>query len=263
MKIAFDLDDTLFQTTKEFPTNNHWVKFIFREKLRCGTVELLKNIHLQGHDIWIYTTSLRNEYYLRLYFLTLGIYLAGVVNYTKHMRRMKSVKGEFSNASKYPPTFGIDLLIDDSEGVKLEGNKYGFTVFHINYKNLKWVENILEFIEMKETVVLYRPTDENELELVKNSGYLKWPPRLSGQPIFYPVSNEEYAKEIATKWNIKDSGVGYVTKFKVNKSFMDKYSLQTVGGKNHTEWWIPANELEELNNNIVGEIEIIGEYRKT
>ena len=109
-----------------------------------------------------------------------------------------------------------------------------------------------------ETVILYRPTGPNELELVKQSGFKKWPPRLTEQPIFYPVTNEEYAKEIAIKWNIKDSKVGYVTKFEVKKEFMDKYEIQQVGGKIHTEWWVPAEELEELNNNIIGLIEVIG-----
>ncbi len=99
------------------------------------------------------------------------------------------------------------------------------------------------------------------MELVKNSGYTKWPPRLPEQPIFYPVTSEEYAKEIAIKWNIKDSKVGFVTKFEVNKEFMDKYEIQQVGGQLHTEWWIPAEELDELNKNIVGLIEVIGEYR--
>ena len=112
-----------------------------------------------------------------------------------------------------------------------------------------------------QTVTLYRPTGPEELKLVIESSYKRWPPRLPEQPIFYPVTNEEYAKQIATQWNIKDSGVGYVTKFHVLKSFMDKYEIQKVGGENHTEWWIPAEELEELNNNIVGNIEVIGEYR--
>ena len=99
------------------------------------------------------------------------------------------------------------------------------------------------------------------MDLVKQSGYKKWPPRLPEQPIFYPVTNEEYAKKIAIKWNIKDSKVGYVTKFEVKKDFMDKYEIHQVGGRIHTEWWIPAEELEELNNNIVGLIEVIGEYK--
>lgn len=113
-----------------------------------------------------------------------------------------------------------------------------------------------------QTITMYRPTGPNELKLVKESGYTAWPPRLPGQPIFYPVTNEKYAKEIATKWNIKDSGVGYVTRFEVNKSFVDNYKIEQVGGSHHTEWWIPADELETLNSNIIGVIEVIGEYTK-
>jgi hypothetical protein len=64
-----------------------------------------------------------------------------------------------------------------------------------------------------ETITLYRPTGPEELELVRQSGYKRWPPRLLGQPIFYPVTNEQYAVEIATRWKVKDSGVGYATRF--------------------------------------------------
>lgn len=111
------------------------------------------------------------------------------------------------------------------------------------------------------TVVLYRPTGPTELELVRQSGFTRWPPRLPEQPIFYPVTNEAYAKQIAVEWNIGASGVGYVTRFQVRQSFMDRYARQKVGGDIHIEWWIPAEELEELNDNIVGLIEVIGEYR--
>lgn len=114
---------------------------------------------------------------------------------------------------------------------------------------------------MQDTVTLYRPTGPEELELVKASGFRRWPPRLPEQPIFYPVTNERYAVEIATRWNIKDSGVGYVTRFQVRTEFMGRYEIQKVGGDQHTEWWVPADELEQLNDNIVGLIEVIGEYR--
>jgi hypothetical protein len=114
----------------------------------------------------------------------------------------------------------------------------------------------------EETIVMFRPTGPEELKLVEDSGYQKWPPRLPEQPIFYPVTNEQYAKEIATKWNINDSGVGYVTRFEVKKEFMSRYKIEQVKASHHTEWWVPAEELEELNSNIVGEIEVIGEYRK-
>lgn len=41
---------------------------------------------------------------------------------------------------------------------------------------------------------------------------------------------------------------------------MDKYEIQTVGARHHTEWWIPADNLETLNENIVGRIEVIEEF---
>src|ERR1044071_1419675 len=110
-----------------------------------------------------------------------------------------------------------------------------------------------------EIITLYRPTGPKELELVAASGYRRWPPRLPEQPIFYPVTNEEYAKQIAIKWNVPASGVGYGTKFQIRKSFIEKYQIQKVGGELHTEWWIPSEDLEELNDNIVGQIEVIGE----
>ena len=111
-----------------------------------------------------------------------------------------------------------------------------------------------------ETVTLYRPTGPKELELVKASGNKKWPPRLPEQPIFYPVTNEQYAIEIARDWNVKASGSGFVTRFHVQKVFMDRYQIQKVGGAAHTEWWIPAEELDEMNQHIVGEIEVIHEF---
>ena len=114
---------------------------------------------------------------------------------------------------------------------------------------------------MTDTVTLYRPTGPEEMALLENSGFRRWPPRLPEQPIFYPVTNERYAVEIATQWNIRDSGVGYVTRFEVSKTFMDRYPVQKVGGAHHTEWWVPAEELEALNDHIVGLIEVIGEYR--
>lgn len=113
----------------------------------------------------------------------------------------------------------------------------------------------------EEVLELYRPTGPKELELVATSGYRRWPPRLPEQPIFYPVTNEEYAKQITIKWNIPASGVGYVTRFYVKKSFMEKYQIHKVGGEEHIEWWIPAEDLDALNDNIVGRIEVIGEYK--
>ena len=112
-----------------------------------------------------------------------------------------------------------------------------------------------------ETVTVYRPTGPEELELVKASGFTEWPPRMPSQPIFYPVTNEQYATDIASTWNVKASGYGCVTRFLVRKEFMDRYPVQQVGGSQLTERWVPAEDLGKLNRNIVGLIEVIREYR--
>jgi len=97
--------------------------------------------------------------------------------------------------------------------------------------------------------------------LVEKSGWRAWPPRLPDQPIFYPVLNEEYATKIARDWNVKASGVGYVTRFEVEKSFIDRYDVQQAGGQTILEYWIPAEDLEDLNRHIVGLIEVVAEFR--
>jgi hypothetical protein len=112
----------------------------------------------------------------------------------------------------------------------------------------------------EDTVTLYRPTGPAELALVAASGYRRWPPRLPEQPIFYPVTNEQYAIEIARDWNVRATGEGFVTRFRVRKAFMDCYPMQRVGGGHHTEWWVPAEELETLNDHIVGEIEVLWRF---
>ena len=112
-----------------------------------------------------------------------------------------------------------------------------------------------------ETVTLWRPTGPEELALVEESGWRSWPPRLPDQPIFYPVLNEDYATRIAREWNVKASGVGYVTRFEVEKAFLDRYDVQQAGGQTILEYWIPAEELEEFNRHIVGLIEVVADFR--
>jgi hypothetical protein len=114
-----------------------------------------------------------------------------------------------------------------------------------------------------ETVTLYRPVGRRELELIAESGYRAFPPRLPEQPIFYPVLNEAYAAQIARDWNTRDpaSGhAGYVLRFSVRRDFLAAYEVRTVGGSEHQEYWIPAADLPAFNRAIVGKIEAIAEF---
>lgn len=111
------------------------------------------------------------------------------------------------------------------------------------------------------TTVLYRPVGPRELDLIVRSGFREFPPRLPDQPIFDPVLNEEYARQIAREWNVKASGAGYVTRFAVASEYLTRYPEQVVGGSIHRELWVPAEELAEFNRQIVGPIEVIAEFR--
>jgi len=115
--------------------------------------------------------------------------------------------------------------------------------------------------EGDDLVTLWRPVGPRELELIRNSGMRAFPPRLPEQPIFYPVLSEEYAVKIARDWNVPASGSGYVTRFEVRRDFLDNYSVQQAGGSAHSEYWIPAEEMAALNEAIVGEIEVVAEFR--
>ena len=113
------------------------------------------------------------------------------------------------------------------------------------------------------TVTLYRPIGEKELLLIAENDFTSFPPRLDWQPIFYPVLNEEYACEIASKWNTGDefgNYLGFVTEFRISHKEFSKYKIQNVGGRIHDELWVPAEELETFNNSIVGKINIIKVY---
>jgi hypothetical protein len=113
------------------------------------------------------------------------------------------------------------------------------------------------------TITLYRPVGQKELDLVRESGYKKFPPRLDWQPIFYPVMNQGYAAQIARDWNTNDefSGyAGYVLAFDLPATILDRYPVQNVGGEMHNELWVPANELEEFNTLIIGEIRLVESF---
>ena len=116
-----------------------------------------------------------------------------------------------------------------------------------------------------DVTTLYRPVGQTEFELIRSSGCRRFPPRLPEQPFFYPVLSKGYATQIARDWNTKDESsgfVGYVLRFGVRSEFLSQYNVHTVGSSEHREYWIPAADLEKLNESIVGAIELISEFRR-
>ena len=117
---------------------------------------------------------------------------------------------------------------------------------------------------MPVTTTLYRPVGQAELDLIAESEFKAFPPRLPEQPIFYPVLTREYAEQIARDWNTRDqqSGYsGYVLEFEVDSEYLKQFEIQKVGGKSHLEYWIPAEKLQEFNRHIVGVIRTTAAFK--
>lgn len=113
---------------------------------------------------------------------------------------------------------------------------------------------------------LWRPVGIKELELIEASGWKKYPPRLSWQPIFYPVLNFDYAGQIANDWNTQDPNSGYagfVTAFEIPTEYFQTFETQNVGGHMHNELWVPAEKLEEFNARIINGISVEAAYYGT
>lgn len=114
-----------------------------------------------------------------------------------------------------------------------------------------------------QTKRLYRPVGLKELQLIIDTQWQEFPPRLDWQPIFYPVLNRPYAEQIARDWNTKDAAsdyVGFVTAFDVDNDYLNQFEEHVVGGSQHRELWIPAEKLERFNQHIDGNIRLIAAF---
>jgi hypothetical protein len=141
MIISFDLDDTLIPGTKQFETvaRTFLQKLWKVEKLRVGTVELMKACQARGHKVYVYTTSYRPPRRIWWMFYLYGIKLDKVINQQVHNQFVRIP----AKPSKYPPAFKIDLHIDDSKGVEIEGQTYNFRTVIVREDNPDWAVDIL------------------------------------------------------------------------------------------------------------------------
>jgi hypothetical protein len=110
-------------------------------------------------------------------------------------------------------------------------------------------------------MLLYRPVGLEEMRLIYEADMRAFPARLPDQPIFYPVTNDGYARQIARDWNTKSGTLaGFVTRFAVDDGYVSRFERRVVGGREHEELWVPAEELAEFNGHIKGPIEVVASY---
>lgn len=146
MIISFDLDDTLIPGTKTFGTEKHSIvqRLIGLEKIRYGTVELFKELRSKGHSIYIYTTSFRPTLKIKLTFYLYGIPVDKVINQQLHDKELKEIK---TRTSKYPPAFGIDIHVDDSPGLRIEGERFNFKTIIVDEHDKDWTGTVLKSVQ--------------------------------------------------------------------------------------------------------------------
>lgn len=150
IRISFDIDDTLAchfrQTEAEQSRLPGIVHRWLGEPLRSGTRELARELRRRGCSIWIYTSSGRTPAYIRRWLLLYGVHIDGVVNSVRHGHALK-VHGFTHSPSKFPPAFGIDLHVDDSEGVRAEGYDHGFRVVVVRPDDEHWAQRVLVAVD--------------------------------------------------------------------------------------------------------------------
>ena len=154
MRISFDVDDTLV-CGPDVPVEQYvpwWLRHWFPERLRRGTRALMCELLARDCQFWIYTTSYRSPRYLRWWFRSFGIPIYDVVNQDLHERVVPRHHPVHYPPTKYPPAFGIDLHIDDSEGVAIEGKRFHFDVLVVSPSDPDWVACVLAAVEARSSL---------------------------------------------------------------------------------------------------------------
>lgn len=141
MIISFDLDGTLIPFDNEFETEKRsfFARLFGIEDLRKGTKELFLDLNKENHTIYIYTTSYRTKLKIRSTFKYYGISVHRIINQNENEKVLRSKN---INATKCPPAFGINIHIDDLEGVKIEGEKFDFKTIIINKNEKNWIDSV-------------------------------------------------------------------------------------------------------------------------
>lgn len=149
MRISFDIDDTLACQSDHADSEQSLLPAAIHrwlgEPLRFGTRALTRELRRRGCSIWIYTSSGRSPFYIRRWLLLHGIHVDGVVNGERH-RNGLATHGFSHSPSKFPPAFGIDLHVDDSDGVRMEGDAHGFRVIVVRPDDPHWARHVLEAV---------------------------------------------------------------------------------------------------------------------
>ena len=145
MRVSFDLDEVLFVSPKTHKTEPELpfpLRNFFRERLRLGTPDLIRELQRQGYEVWVYTSSFRSESYIRRLFRCYGVRFDGIVNGERHLREVQR-NSNTQLPQKLPNRYRISLHIDDEAVICTSAGQYGFRAYQLDAQDDDWKEKIL------------------------------------------------------------------------------------------------------------------------
>ena len=145
MRISFDLDEVLFVNPDKYetePAPRFPLDRIFPERLRKGTVDLIRELQARGFEVWVYTSSFRTEIYIRALFRHYHVKFDNIINGQRHKDEVQGKRAR-PMPTKLPSFYHIALHIDDEESVIQNGREYGFKVLRVFGPDPQWAEKIL------------------------------------------------------------------------------------------------------------------------
>ena len=146
MRISFDLDEVLFVNPANHTCERKLIvplRWIFRERLRYGTPELINSLQKLGYEVWVYTSSYRTELYIKSLFFCYGVKFDGIVNAMRHEKEVQ----KFSKTrlpQKVPSRYRISLHVDDETVICSYGRELGFDAYQLDAEDADWKEKIIE-----------------------------------------------------------------------------------------------------------------------
>lgn len=145
MRVSFDLDEVLFVNPanhKTEPQLRFPYNILYKERLRLGAPELIKELQRRDFEVWVYTTSFRTERYIKRLFRCYKVRFDGIVNGQRHQAEVS--KGRGGVPTKLPNRYRISLHIDDEDIVVSYGRDHGFDVYQLDAQDDEWTQKILD-----------------------------------------------------------------------------------------------------------------------
>ncbi len=109
---------------------------------------------------------------------------------------------------------------------------------------------------------LFRPVSAKEYEAIEGQKFEGFPKCPHGQQLFTALLSEYGAKQIARHLKLAQNhgNMVYVLRFMVEDAYIRQYPVQNADDPEHQVIWIDAEEMNILNQHLVGKINVVETY---